>query len=291
MYATGGIYSSSLNTIPQKEKELIEISRDQNIKNGIYSFLLQKREESELSFVSTLSDSKVVNYAQSSGIPVSPKKLIIFIMAIAFSFGFPVILITVKEGLSPKILYRRKIESLTNIPIIGEIGYSKTKDPLVVASGKRTISAEEFRKVRVSLLSLGIDESHNKILITSSISGEGKSFIAANLATSLSLTGKKVVLLDLDLHNPGLGKVLGINDKLGVSNYLIGEKTLNEIILNIPGNNNLFYISSGTLLEDASELLLNGKVQPLIEKLSLDYDIVLIDTAPIVLITDAYLLS
>ena len=291
MYATGGIYSSSLNTIPQKEKELIEISRDQNIKNGIYSFLLQKREESELSFVSTLSDSKVVNYAQSSGIPVSPKKLIIFIMAIAFSFGFPVILITVKEGLSPKILYRRKIESLTNIPIIGEIGYSKTKDPLVVASGKRTISAEEFRKVRVSLLSQGIDESHNKILITSSISGEGKSFIAANLATSLSLTGKKVVLLDLDLHNPGLGKVLGINDKLGVSNYLIGEKTLNEIILNIPGNNNLFYISSGTLLEDASELLLNGKVQPLIEKLSLDYDIVLIDTAPIVLITDAYLLS
>ena len=291
LYATGGIYSSSLNTIPQKEKELIEISRDQNIKNGIYSFLLQKREESELSFVSTLSDSKVVNYAQSSGIPVSPKKLIIFIMAIAFSFGFPVILITVKEGLSPKILYRREIESLTNIPIIGEIGYSKTKDPLVVASGKRTISAEEFRKVRVSLLSLGIDESHNKILITSSISGEGKSFIAANLATSLSLTGKKVVLLDLDLHNPGLGKVLGINDKLGVSNYLIGEKTLNEIILNIPGNNNLFYISSGTLLEDASELLLNGKVQPLIEKLSLDYDIVLIDTAPIVLITDAYLLS
>ena len=93
------------------------------------------------------------------------------------------------------------------------------------------------------------------------------------------------------MHNPGLGKVLGINNKLGVSNYLNGEKTLNEIILNIPGNNNLFYISSGTLLEDASELLLNGKVQPLIEKLSLDYDIVLIDTAPVVLITDAYLLS
>jgi capsular exopolysaccharide synthesis family protein len=291
LYATGGTYSSILSTIPQKEKELIEISRDQNIKNGIYSFLLQKREESELSFVSTLSDSKVVNYAQSSGIPISPKKIIIYIIALALSFGFPIILITAKETLSPKILYRKEIESLTSIPIVGEIGYSKSKDPLVVAAGKRTISAEEFRKVRVSLLSLGIDEFHKKILITSSISGEGKSFIAANLATSLSLTGKKVVLVDMDLHNPGLGKIFGINDEQGVSDYLIGEKTPKEIITSIPGNNNLFYISSGALQEDASELLQNGKVQPLIAQLDTEYDVVIIDTAPIVLITDAYLLS
>jgi capsular exopolysaccharide synthesis family protein len=217
--------------------------------------------------------------------------MIIYAMAIAFALGFPIAFITGKEAISPKILYRKEIEALTDIPIVGEIGYSKAKEPLVVAAGKRTISAEEFRKVRVSLLSLGIDDAHKKILVTSSISGEGKSFIAANLATSLSLTGKKVALVDMDLHNPGLGKVFGIYDRAGISDFLIGESKLEDIIWAMPGNENLFYISSGNLLDDASELLQNGKIQDLINQLDTDFDVVVIDTAPIVLITDAYLLS
>ena len=291
LYATGGTYSNILSSIPQKEKQLIEISRDQNIKNGIYSFLLQKREESELSYASTLSDSRVVNYAQSSSAPVSPKKMVIYLIAFVLALSFPIALIGGREALSPKILYRNDIELLTSIPIVGEIGFSKSKEPLVVAAGKRTVSAEEFRKVRVSLLSLGIDEAHKKILVTSSISGEGKSFIAANLAISLSLTGKKVALVDMDLHNPGLSKIFGINDKAGISDYLVGEKLYSEIVVNIKGNENLFYISSGTLKDDASELFENGKVQVLISQLDADFDIVIIDTAPVVLITDAFLLS
>lgn len=292
LYATGGTYNNILSSIPQKERQLVEITRDQNIKNGIYSFLLQKREESELSYASTISDSRVVNYAQASDTPVSPKKTIIYLASFVFGLGLPIALMAAKEIFSPKILYRTEIESLTNITIIGEIAFDTTKEGLVVKPGRRTVIAEEFRKLRVSLLSLGINETHKKILVTSSISGEGKSFISANLATSISLTGKKVVLVDMDLHNPGLGKYFSIKkEQPGVCDYLIGKKELDQIIYNLPGNEMLFYISSGTLQQDPSELLENGKVKKLIDKLEADFDMVIIDVAPVVLITDAYLLS
>ena len=291
LYASGGVYNNVLSSIPQKERQLVEISRDQNIKNSIYTFLLQKREESELSYASTLSDSRVVNYAMASRSPVSPNRLMIYMVAVAVALGCPIALVTIRETLSPKILYRHEIESLTNLPVVGEISYNKSKDPLVVQRGIRTVIAEEFRKVRVSLLSLGINALHKKILITSSISGEGKSFVAANLATSLSLTGKKVILVDMDLHNPGLGKIFGIKEQAGVSDYLIEKESLEKIIHNIPGNENLYYISSGFLQQDSSELLENGKVQELITQLDADFDVLIIDTAPIVLITDAFLLS
>ncbi|MEP7142007.1 MAG: polysaccharide biosynthesis tyrosine autokinase [Ferruginibacter sp.] len=291
IYTTSGVYNSMISSIPKKEMQLVEITRDQNIKNGIYSFLLQKREESELTLASSIPDSKIVNYAQSSGSPVSPNKMMTYLMAIAFALACPTLFITVRELFSPKILYRSEIDALTTIPVIGEITFNKTKTALIVKAGKRTIMAEEFRKIRVSLLSLGIDALHKKILITSSISGEGKSFVAANLATSISLTGKKVVLVDLDLHNPGLGKFFGIKEQSGVSDYLVGKNEPAQIIYQIPGNENLFYISSGPLVPDSSELLENGKIQTLIAQLDTDFDVVVIDSAPIVLITDAYLLS
>lgn len=291
LYASGGIYNNVLSSIPQKERQLVEISRDQNIKNSIYTFLLQKREESELSYASTLSDSRVVNNAMASRFPVSPNRLMIYMVAVAVALGCPIALVTIRETLSPKILYRQEIESLTNLPVVGEISYNKSKEPLVVQKGIRTVIAEEFRKVRVSLLSLGINALHKKILITSSISGEGKSFVAANLATSLSLTGKKVILVDMDLHNPGLGKIFGIKEQAGVSDYLIEKVSLDKIIHNIPGNENLYYISSGFLQQDSSELLENGRVHELITQLDADFDVLIIDTAPVVLITDAFLLS
>jgi tyrosine-protein kinase Etk/Wzc len=291
LYASRGSDNAVLSSIPQKERELVEISRDQNVKNSIYAFLLQKREESELSYTSNIADSKVVNYAMASKFPVSPNRLIIYAIALAIAIGFPIAIITAREVLSPKILYRNEIESLTTVPVIGEISYNKSKEPLVVQKGVRTVIAEEFRKVRVSLLSLGINAQHNKILVTSNISGEGKSFIAANLAYSISLTGKKVVLVDMDLHNPGLGKIFNIKEQNGVSEYLTGNASVENIIYPIPTNENLFYISCGRLQQDSSELLENGKVGKLISLLKADFDMVIIDTAPVVLITDAYLIS
>jgi tyrosine-protein kinase Etk/Wzc len=291
LYAARGSDNAVLSAIPQKERQLVEITRDQNIKNGIYAFLLQKREESQLSFSSNIADSKVINYAMASNTPVSPNRMMIYAIALAIALGCPIAIITAKESLSPKLLYRNEIEDLTKIPVIGEVSYSKSEEGVVVQKGVRTVIAEEFRKVRVSLMALGINANHKKLLVTSNISGEGKSFIAANLAHSIALTGKKVVLVDLDLHNPGLGKICNIKQQTGVSEYLAGKASMEDIIYSIPTNEHLFYISSGSLEQDASELLENGKVNHLISRLEADFDMVIIDTAPIVLITDAYLLS
>ena len=289
--ATNSRYNSMLHSIPLKERQLLEISRDQNIKSGIYSFLLQKREESELSYASNLSDTRVVNYAQSSNNPVSPNKLIIFAAIIVAAFGMPIGLINTMETFSPTILYRNEIEALTSIPIIGELVYNKSKKQLLIETGKRSFIAEEFRKIRFSLQYLGIDSSHNKILLTSSISGEGKSFIAANLAISFSLTGKKVALVDLDLHNASLGKIFSKDKLPGVCEYLMGKKMVDEIINPVLKYDNLFFISSGGIQQDPSELLENGMIEQMISLLGKRFDVLIIDTAPIVLVTDAHVLS
>lgn len=289
--ATNSSYNNMLYTIPQKERQLLEISRDQSIKNGIYSFLLQKREEGELSYASTLSDSRIVNYAQSSNIPVSPNKLLVMAVAFGVVLGIPVLLIGARETFSPTILYRQEIEAFTNIPIIGEVAFNKLKNDFVVEVGKRSAFAESFRKIRFSLLARGIDARHKRILLTSSISGEGKSFIATNLAISFSLSGKKVVLVDLDLHNSSLGKILGKQGLPGVSNFLTNEKNIEDLITPVSGYQNLFFVAAGSNKEDASELLENGKLDELMKHLEDNYDLIIIDTAPIVLVTDAHILS
>ncbi|MEO8822360.1 MAG: polysaccharide biosynthesis tyrosine autokinase [Ginsengibacter sp.] len=290
--STNANYNSILQSVPQKEKELLDISREQQIKSNLYAFLLQKKEESEISYASAVSNSRVVDYAQAGNSPVSPKMMLIYAFSIIVFLGICGAFIFIKEFLTGKILYRNEIESLTSIPILGEIAFDKSKSNIVIEKGTRSFVAEEFRKLRISLSFLGIDNSHKKILITSSISGEGKSFISSNLAISLSLTGKKVVLVDMDLNNPTIDKVLNVNREEGVTEYLEGQKDPEEIIKNIKEHENLFFISAGlNLPENPSELLSNGKVVELINYLENIFDIVLIDTSPMVLVTDGYLLT
>jgi capsular exopolysaccharide synthesis family protein len=290
--ATNNSYISSLQNVPQKERQLLDISRQQQLKSDLYAFLLQKREESEIAAASAVSNSRVVDYAQSSPYPVSPKRSLIYIAAVVFFIGLCGAFIFIKEFLTGKVLYRNEIESSTSIPIIGEVAFDKSKDDIVIKKGRRSFIAEEFRKLRISLSFLGVDSFHRKVLITSSISGEGKSFISANLAISLSLTGKKVVLVDMDLNNPTINKILKISREDGVTEFLQGQKDPEQIIKHVKEYDNLFFISPGTVLpEDPSELLSNGKVTELINYLENIFDVVIIDTSPIVLVTDGYLLT
>ncbi len=291
LYATNGSYNSVLQTIPAKERQLVEISRAQSIKSNIYSFLLQKREESALSYAATVSDSRIVDKAQASNTPVSPKPSIVYLLCFVMAFAVPVSYITMRDAFNGKILYRYEIENNTSFPILGEINFQRTSSPIVIEEGKRTFTAEEFRKLRVALSFLGIGDNSKKILITSSISGEGKSFVAVNLAISLALTGKKVALVDLDMNNPSLSEILGIDDAPGVSDYLTGKKDPEEIIKNVKIHENLFFIPAGTLPDNPSELLSNGNVKNIINYLDNLFDFVVIDTAPVALVTDANLLS
>jgi tyrosine-protein kinase Etk/Wzc len=290
--SNNGSYNSLLQNVPQKERQLLDISREQQLKTNLYAFLLQKREESELSYASAVSNSRVVDYAQAGPNPVSPNKNLIYILCILLLTGLCAAVIFVKEFLTGKVLYRHEIEALTAFPIIGEIAFDRSKDKIVIEKGRRSFIAEEFRKLRISLSFLGIDSSRKKILITSSISGEGKSFIAANLAVSLSLTGKRVVIVDMDLNNPTIDKILNIKREEGVTEFLEGASDTEEIIRNVAEHENLFFVSAGVdLPENPSELLSNGKVNELINYLENSFDSVIIDTSPMVLVTDGYLLT
>lgn len=291
LYSNNGMYSSLLQSIPQKERDLVEINREQSIKSNLYTFLLQKREEAALSHSSTVPDARIIDKAQSSLKPVSPKKLIIYLGAIGLSLALGFAFVSGKEIFNRTILYRHEIEAYTAFPILGEIPFDKSKSPLVMGEGERTFASQQFRKLRASLSFMGLYSKRKKILITSTISGEGKSFIAANLGLSLAIAGKKVVLLELDLTNPSLSDKLNINAEKGASNYLIGECEPEEVIKRTDAHENLFIIPSGPLPNNPSELLINGKVQDLLIYLDGIFDYLIIDSAPVGPLSDAYILS
>jgi capsular exopolysaccharide synthesis family protein len=284
-------YTSLLQTIPYKERELLEISRDQQIKSGIYSFLLQKREESELSYVSNLSDSRVVNYAQALPSPVAPNRLVIFSFAFILGWLIPVGAIAVKENFTTTILYRQEIEELTSLPVIGELAQHKKIKPLAIEPGKRSLVAEEFRRIRFSLQYYIPEEATKKILITSSLSGEGKSFVASNLAISFALSGKKVALVDFDLHNSSLEKLFVKSSEQGIMDYLVSENSIDSIIYPVSEYQNLFFIPTGSQESDPSVYLESDKLNVLMDYLDAEFDFVIIDSPPVALVSDAFKLS
>lgn len=290
--ATNGSYNAMLQSIPEKERELIDINREQSIKNGIYSFLLQKKEETALSFASTVSDSRVVDPAESSPSPVSPKGKVVYLSALLMALFGGIGVVTARESLNKNILFRHEIESLTTQPIIGEIVAEKDNhDPIVIGETNKTFIAEQFRRLRTTLKFIGINPKNKRILVTSAISGEGKSFVATNLALSLALTGKKVVLMDCDLNNPSLNNKLKLHNEKGVTEYLQGTTEAEDIIRETDLHENLFLISTGALPYNPSELLMNGRIEELLNYLNGVFDYIVIDTAPVSPVTDAYTLS
>ena len=287
---TNNRYTSMLKTIPEKERELLGISRQQAIKNNIYTFLLQKREETALSFASAVADSRVIDRAESGDRPVSPKRKLIYLGAILAALTLGVAIVYIKDIFTRTVQDREDIENYTDIPILGEVIYDRSKSSIVITEGKRSFIAEQFRQLRTSLSYMGVDETHKKILITSSISGEGKSFIAINLGMSLSLMSKKVVLIELDLRKPKLSEQFNVSRHVGLSNYLIGKATIEEVI-KPTGAKNLSLIPSGPIPPNPSELISNGRLQELLEYLNNYFDYILIDTAPVNPVTDAFILS
>ncbi len=289
---TNNSYSSTLAAIPHKEKDVTSIAREQSIRNDIYVFLLKKREETALSSASTVSDSRVVDKAQAVLTPVSPNNKLIYLGAVLGALVLCIVCITARETFHSKILYRHEIGSLTFRPVVSEIAFDKTNNPIVTGDGKNSFIAEQFRKLRTSLNYLGKDETAaRKILITSTMAGEGKSFVATNLAISLGLTGKKVVLLELDLTNPSLCTKLQIASTTGISDYLSNRADPEDIIRPVPEHENLFIIPSGPLPRNPSELIMNKRIEVLLAYLDDIFDYIVIDTAPAGALTDAYILS
>jgi capsular exopolysaccharide synthesis family protein len=241
--------------------------------------------------VSNLSDSRVVNYAQALPSPVSPNRLVIFSFAFILGWLIPVGAIAVKENFTTTILYRQEIEELTSLPVIGELAQHKKIKPLAIEPGKRSLVAEEFRRIRFSLQYYIPEEATKKILITSSLSGEGKSFVASNLAISFALSGKKVALVDFDLHNSSLEKLFVKSSEQGIMDYLVSENSIDSIIYPVSEYQNLFFIPTGSQESDPSVYLESDKLNVLMDYLDAEFDFVIIDSPPVALVSDAFKLS
>ncbi|WP_343746283.1 polysaccharide biosynthesis tyrosine autokinase [Chitinophaga sp.] len=280
-----------VRSVPGKEKALLEVSRQQAIKNNIYTFLLQKREETSLAYAAAVSDSRIVDAAESAAFPFSPQKPMVLglsvLAAIALVAGF----VSLKDMMNSEVMFRADIEKMTTAPIAAEIMYHDSKNPVVISHDSRTAIAEQFRALRTSLSYIGLNGDRKTLMITSSISGEGKSFISVNLAVGLSLAGKKVALLEFDLRKPMISKMLNMRAVPGISNYLVGRASLQDILQKIDNNEHLYLLPAGIIPPNPSELILNGQLEHLLNELKERFDYIIIDSAPVGLVTDARLIA
>lgn len=278
-----------LSQIPAKERALLAIKRQQEIKNNIYLLLLNKKEETAISSASTTPDLRVLENGYAYG-PISPVAKNYYLMGLLCGLIAFLLLVQIREPLNNKILFRSEIESKTKVPVVAEIIQTTGKNNIAISEGKRTVIAEQFRALRTNLSFMGLSEKNKTILVTSSISGEGKSFVATNLALSITLTGKKVALLEMDLRKPKLSRELHVKRDPGISGYLIGKSTLEEII-KPTAFPNLFLVTAGPIPPNPTELIGLPSFAKMMEELKERFDYVIIDSAPIGPVTDSQLLN
>lgn len=286
-----GVIESKMQSIPEKERIYLEFSRKQEVLQELYLFLLKKREETAISKSSTIANTRILEPARKNGAPFFPSKSKVYLAALAIGIFLPASWILVKEVFSIRIKSIDDINSLTGMPVIGEIGHNKEKSVVVVTKNSRTVLSEQFRALRTNLHFLLTDKDDKVIMITSSMGGEGKSFVSINLSSTLSISGKKVVLMELDLRKPKVSHHLGISNKIGFSDYAIGKAGIDDIIVPSGVSENLFLIPSGPIPPNPAELILLPHVETLFSQLKERFDYVVIDTSPVGLVTDAQLLS
>ncbi len=288
--AKNGEATQQINGIPGKEKQLLEVTRQQKILEELYSFLLQKKLETDISSASTISNIKVLEPAMESGLIAPNRKglyTIFFIIGLAVPIGF----IFLVEYLNDKVKTRADIERLTEAPVLGEIGHAEESTALVVTQNNRGFIAEQFRIIRSNIQYILPKVEKPVMMVTSSFSGEGKSFISTNLGAVLAISGKRTVILEFDIRKPKILEGLGLNERRGITNFLVSNISLNDIIYPVPEVENLFVIPCGPVPPNPAEMLLDEKVKVLFDLLKKQFDIIIVDTAPVGLVSDAITLG
>ena len=286
-------YSRRISEAPGQEREFVSIARQQEIKAGLYLMLLQKREENAITLAATANNAKIIDDAIADDTPVSPRGKIIYLVALVLGIGIPVGIIYLLELTKFKIEGRSDVEKLTCVPIVGDIPLTDEKQgTIAVFENHNNLMSETFRNIRTNLQFM-LENDKKVILVTSTVSGEGKSFISANLAISLSLLGKKVVIVGLDIRKPGLNKVFNISKKEhGITQFLTNPTTnLMDLVQPSDINKNLFILLGGTVPPNPTELLARDGLDKAIETLKKNFDYVILDTAPVGMVTDTLLIG
>lgn len=281
-----------IRTIPKQERTLMDITRQQTIKNDLYTYLLQKREEMAVSFAAAISDSRTIDAAQSSDGPVKPVGIVIYALFGLVGLLVPTAGVASRNALNTRVTRRVDVEEVTQVPILGEVMNKRHREVLVVAPNNRSVVAEQIRSIRTNLQLGKPDTDVSQVLLfTSSISGEGKSFLSLNLGASLSLLRQPTVILEMDMRIPRLHQSFSIDNSVGLSTYLTGEAALADILKPVPGYPNYFMIPSGPLPPDPSELLSGPLVKQLILSLREQFRYIILDAPPVGIVTDAQVVA
>lgn len=295
MNANLSVIEAKLGSIPKTEIELVSIKRQFSIKESLYLFLLQKKSETAILLASSVSDSWVIDKAIPSYNPIKPVKNKSYAIAFVLGLLLPIMVISIIELLNDKITDKEILRSYTKIPLMGVIGFSDDNSNLFTQTKPKSAILEAFRSIRTNInyFITGNTESkkQNVILITSSISGEGKTFISYNLAGIIASSEKKTVLVCFDLRKPKIIDGIKLNTDIGVSSYLAGTAEIKDVIQNSVEQPYLDIILSGLIPPNPSELILKEKTDQLFDYLKKNYDYVIIDTPPIGIVTDGLLLS
>jgi len=283
-----------LQSLPARERELVEIERQKAIKENLYVFLLQKREETALSLAVASGSALVIEPARNTNIPIKPKPNMIWLIALGLGLLLPMALAYLLDMFNDKIETESDIASGTSTPVAGIVAFSSKKESVVVHSHSRSAIAEMFRLLRANLNFIASGHSIQTLLMTSSISGEGKSFIALNLGMTQAISGKKVLILELDLRKPKQELYIGMEErsKMGISNYIVDEHvSLNDIIQQIPQHENMYVIASGPKPPNPGELILSPRLRELMLELREKFDFIILDAPPVGLVADALQLA
>ncbi|MER2998507.1 GumC family protein [Pontibacter populi] len=292
LQASSAQFESRIKEVPSIEKDLIEIKRQQSIKEGLYLYLLQKREESALSLAATVANSRIIDPAVAGDYPVEPKKQLIYLLAFLVGLGIPFAGIYIKELLNDRVQSQQDVKKATATPVLGEIAHNDTFEKLVVTENSRSTVAELFRLIRTNLQFATLGKNSKVIMITSSMSGEGKTFFTINLGASLALTGKRVVLVNFDLRKPRLLQDMGLANETGITNYIIDEQlSIQDILIPSTEVTGLFAIGSGPIPPNPAELIMSPKISHLLAELREQFDYVILDTSPAGQVADAFTLA
>lgn len=282
---------SEIQKLPVTERQLLNVQRKFNLSDNIYTYLLQKRAEAGIAQASNIPDNKILDEARGdNAVIISPKKSLNYLIALIIGFIIPLVIIILLDFFNNKINERKDIEDYTNIPIIGSIGHNNKETDMVVFEKPKSSISESFRTLRTNIQYLLHDKSEYVISITSTVSGEGKTFCAINLGSIIAISNKKTLLVGLDLRKPKLHKDLNIANDIGMSTYLIGKSKLEDII--VPTKiENLYVIPSGPIPPNPAELLESKRFADFINIIKEKFEYIILDTPPVALVTDALLLS
>jgi capsular exopolysaccharide synthesis family protein len=291
LQAQNSLMQSKIRDIPRQEREYIEIKRQQQVKESLYLFLLQKREEASLNMAVAVPKGRVLN-SPDDAIHVGPNRKIIIMVFLLIGLLIPALIIYISNLINTSIRNREDIENLSDIPVITELETDLSPSMIIDYTSNASSNSELFRLMRTKLQFTLDNPTEKVILVTSTMSGEGKTFVSINLSIMLSLADKKVLLMGMDLRNPQLAKNFDIKEKNGITSHLSGQikdyKTLVHSPVEFPFLN---VLPGGIIPPNPTELIMKERFDTLISDLKKDYDYIIIDSAPVGAVSDSYLIN